>query len=278
MKRLISIVSLVALWPLAVSWAQVYAPNKAGVSMGQWYTIVKDVDATKKFWMVFGGKPIKIDDTEVMKFPGVLIFMKQGTPTGPSVGTAVNHVGFGVPDAAKELAAWKALGGKTSEVRNSPLNGQHTGDVVSPDELTVEFTEENGIAPYPQLPPNTLIESNHIHFGVLGSSRTEVQAWYVKMFGAIPGKLGDNLTGDIPGVKFLRWGNGKDMPLPTKGRALDHIGFEVKNLQEFCKKLEASGVKFDGPYSKSRHKSFASAELTDPMGVSIELTEGLNRF
>jgi glyoxalase/bleomycin resistance protein/dioxygenase superfamily protein len=59
---------------------------------------------------------------------------------------------------------------------------------------------------------------------------------------------------------------------------VDHIGFEVGNLEAFCKKLEASGVKFDKPYCKSRHDGFASAELTDPCGVSLELTEGLNRF
>ena len=66
--------------------------------------------------------------------------------------------------------------------------------------------------------------------------------------------------------------------LPTRGRVIDHVGFEVKDLQAFCKKLEADGVKFDEPYSQSRHKSFASAELTDPWGISIELTEGLNKF
>jgi hypothetical protein len=37
-------------------------------------------------------------------------------------------------------------------------------------------------------------------------------------------------------------------------------------------------VKFDEPYSKSRHKDFASAKFTDPWGVSIELTKGLRRF
>jgi len=49
------------------------------------------------------------------------------------------------------------------------------------------------------------------------------------------------------------------------------------NLEAFCKKLEASGVKFEKPYSKSHHKDFASAELTDPWGTSLELTEGLSR-
>jgi hypothetical protein len=105
-----------------------------------------------------------------------------------------------------------------------------------------------------------------------------MQDWYVKAFGAKPRPLGRELTGDIPGVKFMRFGFPSETLVPTKGRAVDHIGFEVKNLPEFCKKLEANGLKLDQPYSKSRHKSFASAELADPWGTSIELTEGLNRF
>jgi glyoxalase/bleomycin resistance protein/dioxygenase superfamily protein len=59
---------------------------------------------------------------------------------------------------------------------------------------------------------------------------------------------------------------------------LDHVGFEVRNLGAYCKKLEAMGVKFDQPYSNSRHASFASTELADPCGTSIELTEGLSKF
>ena len=69
-----------------------------------------------------------------------------------------------------------------------------------------------------------------------------------------------------------------NLSLPIKGRTLDHIGFEVTDLEAFCKKLEASGLIFDQPYSKRRHPSFASAELTDPWGISIESTEGLRKF
>jgi hypothetical protein len=36
----------------------------------------------------------------------------------------------------------------------------------------------------------------------------------------------------------------------TKGRALDHIGFDVNNLQAFCKKPEASGIKLDRPFEE----------------------------
>ena len=257
--------------------------------MGQWYTLVRDVDATKKFWIMLGGVPIKIDGTDVMKFPGVFVFLAKGTPTGGSRGTPVNHVGFGALSVQKLFAkinAEKATDVKVRQPDKSPLNGQDVGDVYSPDDLMIEITEEAGVAPYPHVPPGVTIESNHIHFFVDEASPLKAQAWYAEMFGFKSGVVGPSLAGDLPGLKFWRFGKcGGDYsacpatgPAPTKGRALDHVGFEVKNLQEFCKKLEAKGVKLDAPYSKTRYKSFASAELTDPWGTSIELTEGLNRF
>ena len=46
--------------------------------MGHWHAIVPDMEASKKFWMLFGATPIMIDDTVVMKLPGVLIFLTLG--------------------------------------------------------------------------------------------------------------------------------------------------------------------------------------------------------
>ena len=281
MKKLIYILTLTVLWPAGLSFAQLYAPNEMGVSLGQWYVIAPDVEAANKFWAVLGGTPIKVDGIDVMKFPGVLVFIAKGTPTGPSVGTGINHVGFGVPNVLNMVAKLEAAGYKVGRVGNSPLNGQHVAQLANPDGVEVEITEEAGVDPYPRIADGLTIESNHIHFSfgpVNEEGRKEMQAWYVKTFGAKPRPLGRELTGDIPGVKFMRFGFPSETLVPTKGRAVDHIGFEVKNLPEFCKKLEASGLKLDQPYSKSRHKSFASAELTDPWGTSIELTEGLNRF
>jgi hypothetical protein len=37
-------------------------------------------------------------------------------------------------------------------------------------------------------------------------------------------------------------------------------------------------VKLDKPYSKTRHAGFASAEIVDPWGTPIELTEGLGKL
>ena len=65
---------------------------------------------------------------------------------------------------------------------------------------------------------------------------------------------------------------------PTKGRMLDHIGFEVRNLEAFCRKLEANGVKFDRLYRQNPGDPVATALVIDPWGTSIELTEGLGRY
>jgi predicted enzyme related to lactoylglutathione lyase len=59
----------------------------------------------------------------------------------------------------------------------------------------------------------------------------------------------------------------------TKGRVLDHIGFDVKNLEAFTKKFEAAGGKLDRPYTKNPQAGTALAFITDPWGTYIELNE-----
>ena len=62
---------------------------------------------------------------------------------------------------------------------------------------------------------------------------------------------------------------------PTKGRAIDHIGFEVSNLDEFARRLDAQGIKLDVPIRQIPNTKLKIAFLTDPWGTYIELTEGL---
>jgi predicted enzyme related to lactoylglutathione lyase len=57
----------------------------------------------------------------------------------------------------------------------------------------------------------------------------------------------------------------------TKGRALDHIGFDVKNLEAFLNNLQANGIKLDRPYTKT--PLVALAFIYDPWGTYIELNE-----
>ena len=64
--------------------------------------------------------------------------------------------------------------------------------------------------------------------------------------------------------------------MPTAGRPLDHIGFDIAgshdNLEAFSKTLEASGVEFRSAYRKS---PMGNARPLDPFGVMTELTHGV---
>jgi catechol 2,3-dioxygenase-like lactoylglutathione lyase family enzyme len=272
MRKIISILSLslVALLFAGESRAQLAAPNDAGVSMGHVHLVVADLDANVMFWTMLGGKPFKFGPGTGLKFPGVLILLRKGDPTGGTVGSVVNHFGFHVPSVPEVLVKWKAAGVKTE-------SGQNPQQVFiySPDGLTkIEILGDSSLS--------VPIAFHHVHFNVAASSSSgdpieDIQAWYVKMFGATPGKRGQFQTANIPGVELTL--TKTDTPMEgTKGRSLDHIGFEVKNLDAFCKTAETNGAKFDMPYTKRPELSIALAFLTDPWGTNIELTEGLDHY
>ena len=64
-------------------------------------------------------------------------------------------------------------------------------------------------------------------------------------------------------------------PAPSRGRAVDHIGFDVTNLEEFEKRLVGLGLKFDAPLRQVPNGRTKVAFFTDPWGTYIEVTEKL---
>jgi hypothetical protein len=148
-----------------------------------------------------------------------------------------------------------------------PAGGSSIAFALGPDDVKVEMVE----APKQMLP----IAHHHVHF--LHPANTEMQAWYVKTFGATSRLGGAFPAAVLPGVAL----NFSSSPAPvvgTQGRAIDHVGFEVKNLAEFTKTLEANGVKMTTPYRQVPALGIAIAFFTDPWGTYIELTEGLDKI
>jgi catechol 2,3-dioxygenase-like lactoylglutathione lyase family enzyme len=285
MREFISVLSLIALWPLGAAFAQLSPPNKTGVSMGHLHYNVRDVEANKKFWLALGATPVTMGTREVLKFPDVMILLAQAESSGGTEGSVVNHVGFRVPNVAQSMAKMKAAG---FNVAPSAIAPGKVGNVFTPEgerielledlsenvEFTLDEGQEDRKAQQHQMTVPIIL--HHIHFYVPEGSVAEIKAWYVKVFGALPGKRYRYEAADLPGVNLNFSGVPTRME-PTKGRMLDHIGFEIENLEAFCKKLGASGVKLDAPYRKPRSGT-GHAFLTDPWGTSIELTEGLNRL
>ena len=267
MKRRISILTLASLAvAVNLSWAQLPPPNEAGVTMGHVHMVTPNVEATKKVFATMGGAVVKREGAlDIVKFPGVLVFFREGEPTGPSVGSVVNHIGFLVPNTQAVIAKWKAAG--LNAVMGA-ANRTDQGFVTTPEGVRIEILEDKA-----QTVP---IRSHHIHFNVAESAIPEIQAWYAKTFGAKPGMRGQNQAADIPGEN-LTFSRAAEPTVPTRNRALDHIGFEIKNLEAFCKKLEASGIKLDRAYGHTA-TGLGIAFITDPWGTYIELNEGLDKL
>jgi len=137
--------------------------------------------------------------------------------------------------------------------------------VTTPDGFRMEILEDKD--------QSVPIRSHHVHFFVPEAAIPQIQAWYAKIFGAKPGMRGRNQAADVPGAN-LTFSKTDTPTVGTKGRVLDHIGFDVKNLQEFCKSLEAQGIALDVPYTKN--PNVALAFIHDPWGTSIELNERPN--
>jgi catechol 2,3-dioxygenase-like lactoylglutathione lyase family enzyme len=259
--------------------AQIAAPNKAGVSMGHLHYQVRDVEANARFWEQLGGTRVTSHAAVVVRFPDVLVFLTRGESEGGTEGSVVNHVAFRIPS----LTTVEAAGLEVARLANFP----GVASVFSPEGERIELFEnaatnlgfvqdaghQDAIAERHNRPLTLPVAFHHIHLYLPAGQVAAAKAWYVKMFGGTPGKRSNYEAVDVPGMN-LNLSEGPRPTVPTRGRMLDHIGFEVQGLQGFCQRLQSMGVVFDVPYAIDA-AGVGTARLTDPWGTSIELTEGL---
>ncbi len=270
------------------AFAQLVSHPDAPIRVGHYHLNVTSVEAHKRFWVdTLGGTAMKFGNIDVVKFPDAFIFLRVQKPAGPTRGTAFDHIGFAVPNVpamATKLAAagYQETTGREPKPGEVPPAASGTSAVygrfayfLGPDGAKIELVTSD----QKDAPP---IVAHHIHF--INKQYVEMQQWYMKVFDATlrPGQTDFFIGADLPGVgyslNFFRWeGDQSITHVPTAGRVVDHVGFEVKNLEEFCKRLEAKGIRLTRPYTKktAAMNNIATAMIVDPWGVSIELTEGL---
>jgi predicted enzyme related to lactoylglutathione lyase len=284
MKRLIAmLVCALVVAAAAPASAQLLLAKDNPVVYGHHHLNATNIEAQKKFFVdTLGGTAIKFgpNNADVVKFPNVLIFFRMQAPTGGTRGTSVNHIGFSVPNLRAVVDKIKKNGyqmitrtevAQNQEVKDdiATLAGRNVSIAfaLGPDDVKVELVEVKDQA--------VPIALHHVHF--FGQKNAEMQAWYVKVFGAKPGPAGGAFpTAALPGVA-LNFSPSPDAVVGTAGRALDHIGFEIKDLEAFCKKLEAMGIKLTTPYRNVPGVGLGLAFITDPWGTNIELNEGLDK-
>jgi len=243
---------------------------------------VTSIDQHRHFFVdTLGGTPVggRSGSQAIIRFPRALIVLRQQAPTGGTKGTTVNHFAFGVPDIRETVAAVRAAGypivtraevAPTQDVKDglAYMADQETdiAYTMAPDETKVEFIE---IRTQP-----AAIDLHHVHFAT--PDVAAMKAWYVDVFDAVPGRRGRFEAADLAGVN-LSYSPAAAAVVGTRGRSLDHIGFEVKGLEAFRRKLDAMAIPLDEPLTRVSALNTEAVFITDPWGTYIGVTEGLDR-
>jgi catechol 2,3-dioxygenase-like lactoylglutathione lyase family enzyme len=265
----------------AFVFAQLPAPNAMGVTPGHLHFVVPDADAMTKAWVdLFGAVPVKSSPLSPLKIPGIYVIVngarggRGGEPPPKPAGTkgsVVDHIGIEVKDydglKAKAMAA------------NMPWQEVTPGAqafLTMPDDVIIEVMANKDLA--------VPVQFHHIHMAVADAkTATEAQAWYMKEFGA-----GNGSRRNLPAAMFTvgevdflpaRGGAAPMPPAPTKGRALDHIGFDVADEDAMFKKFADDGVMVNmAARDMTQQIGLKIGFVTDPNGAYIEVTQGLKNL
>jgi catechol 2,3-dioxygenase-like lactoylglutathione lyase family enzyme len=248
--------------------AQLAPPNADGITFAHVHLNVADVDAHERLWVEqFDGVAVQKGSLRTVKLPGMLVVFTERAPTGGSQGTVMDHVGLAVPDLAAALVSWRAAGYEV-QAEFTGLEGTPNAYLMAPEGVRVELQED----------PTLTVKAKAYHLHFFTPEFTELLGWYAETFSASPRARGTiETTADVPGMNLSFTTSRADRP-GTRGRAIDHIGFEVDNLEAFCAMLAEKGIEFDLEYRQIGSIELAIAFFTDPSGVYIELTEGFDKY
>ena len=266
MKRLMIVA--VALLLASPVHAQLEPSNDMGVTYGHVHLNVSDMEFQKRLWVEhFGGVLVERGPLTAIRLPGMLVALSDREATSGSRDTVMDHFGFKVRDIAAFLSKWRSAG--------LPVMSEFTGAegfpnayVMVPDGIRVELQEDT------ELPVE--VAAYHIHF--FTPEYDELLDWYIETFGLVRFKRGTiATTANAPGLN-LSFGNSETSRTAPRGTAIDHIGFEIDNLEAFCRKLELQGIEFEVPFRDVPSIGLKIAFLVDPAGVRVELTEGYDEY
>lgn len=251
------------------SRAQLLPPNHAGVTWGHIHLNVTDAERHTGIWVEhFGGTVVDEAPVPTVRLPGTVIMMNERAPTGGTQGSALDHFGFSVPNLAAFLEGWRADGLEVA-AEFEGFDGRPQAYVTAPDDIRVELQE------VPDL--SVPAEPYHVHV-YTGDGDETLRDWYAEIFSMAPRARGSiPHTADVPGMN-VSFSGADEEPAATRGRAVDHIGFEIDGLKAFTERLEARGIELVAPYRELEGLGIAVAFFVDPAGVFVELTEGLDRY
>ncbi len=269
MKRFVFPLIALALVLSPSAFAQLATANDNGITYGHVHLNVSDPELHTRLWVEhFNAEVVQRGPLTALKFPNMIILLRENTPTLPSRETVMDHFGFKVRNLEKFLAKWRAAGFEHGDIFLGS-EGQNNAYVTMPDGVYVEMQEDQAL--------HEEITGYHLHYRTEGFE--ELLDWYVNAFDLEIRPRGRSVLAstNVPGMN-LSFGGSQTPRAATQGTAIDHIGFEVADLENFVRKLESKGISLDSPVREIEAIGLKIAFLTDPRGVYIELTEGLDDY
>ena len=262
-----------------LSFSQVSAPNAAGVFAAHEHLTTPDLESSRTFWITLGGEATQIGTMNGVRFPGIYILLQiprgrgghgpsDGSAAQPptpllapesSVGSVAEAIGIKVKSLQETLSRLDALGIEP-EIGATATHAA----VISPEKVKVILTEDSAL--------RTTAAANEILMKV--PDPAEAAAWYAKWLGASVVRDRNDTIAMIPGMN-LRFVATSTPVARTKGRALDHIGFDIRDLQKLVTRMQDAGVTVNTQY-RTISLGFLTglAFVTDPCGTYIELNQG----
>lgn len=208
----------------------------------------------------FGGQTMA-EAADRLLLGDVRIIVSKRENALPSQGSAVDHIGFSVPNLEAAMKAFESGGVRIA----TPAR-----DV--PGLFPLAFIEDPWGTRIEVVQDSAKLGVHHIH--LRGADPAAMLAWYAAQFGGRVGKLKDRLDGlDLSGVWILAQ---RGEAVPSQGHSIDHIGFRPLNVDAAVAELKTKNVKIT---TEPRPLTFANgvtariAFAEAPDGVRIELVQ-----
>lgn len=237
-------------------------PNRAGIRMGHVHILLPDIAAARHAFLTLGGAyALNLGSFEIIPFPGAYILLTKRESFGGSADSIVSSVSFHVRSLRTIASACQAVGLKIARSAS-----QSRCWISMPGDVLVELVE------IPNL--DCPIQFYAINFS--SDAQEDMATWYWRFLGGeITSGTEGIVTVNVPGAD-LRLAKKDSAGLPTKGRSLDHIGFDVNNLDRIYDGRSVSGIEFESPPRMAPNGITRVAFCNDPWGTRIELTEKIS--
>jgi len=189
-----------------------------------------------------------------------VIFLENDAP-GPSDGAAIDHFALSYADVAAQTQAFERAGARvTTPVSVAQGLGTYAY-IEDPWGTKIQLVEEPGALGF-----------HHVHLRVPDPDRA--RAWYLERFGGTRALH----KGQLDGLQYGRVWVFLDAGTapPSRGRAIDHVGWRMPDLLAKATELKGKGLTFTvepkpGPSSPGAPVLMSFTE--DPWGVKIELLQ-----